>query len=69
MKRTKDNREAVRKMRRAVEMNREVQVEVVNYKKSGQGFVNLLSIIPVRYGGVRFNYAVGFLCEVDVRDS
>ncbi|KAL2256859.1 hypothetical protein VTK26DRAFT_1024 [Humicola hyalothermophila] len=63
-KRKDGNSEAVREMRRAVERNREVQVEVANSKKGGQEFVNLVSIIPVKLGGRRFNYSVGFLCEI-----
>ncbi|KAL2197788.1 hypothetical protein P885DRAFT_59441 [Corynascus similis CBS 632.67] len=38
----------VREMSRAVENGREVQVEVINYKKSGEPFVNLVTIIPVK---------------------
>ncbi|KAK4134912.1 hypothetical protein BT67DRAFT_449217 [Trichocladium antarcticum] len=59
------NREVVRQMRRAVERNAEVQVEVVNYKKSGEGFVNFVTIIPVRFGSEAFNYSVGFMCELE----
>ncbi|KAH6843081.1 putative vivid protein [Chaetomium sp. MPI-CAGE-AT-0009] len=65
--------EVVRRMRAAVEMRREVQVEVVNYRKSGEPFLNLLSIIPVRVGsgldraggrGGGLDLSVGFLCDV-----
>jgi hypothetical protein len=63
--------EVVRAMRRAVRGNREVQVEVVNYKKSGEMFVNLVTIIPVQvraagaYGGRGvYNYSVGFMCDL-----
>jgi hypothetical protein len=65
--------EVVRRMRAAVEMRREVQVEVVNYRKSGEPFLNLLSIIPVRVpsrsdrgggGGAGLDLSVGFLCDV-----
>lgn len=65
--------EVVRQMRAAVEMRREVQVEVVNYRKSGEPFLNLLSIIPVRVasrldraagGGGGLDLSVGFLCDV-----
>ena len=52
-------------MRRAVEGNVEVQVEVVNYRKGGERFVNLVTIIPLRVGSERFNYSVGFMCEVE----
>ena len=56
---------AVERMRRAVEGNVEVQVEVVNYRKGGERFVNLVTIIPLRVGSERFNYSVGFMCEVE----
>jgi hypothetical protein len=63
--------EVVREMRRAVRGNREVQVEVVNYKKSGERFVNLVTIIPVQVptaggsgGGGVYNYSVGFMCDL-----
>ncbi|KAK4252468.1 hypothetical protein C7999DRAFT_27205 [Corynascus novoguineensis] len=38
----------VREMSQAVEDGHEVQVEVINYKKSGEPFVNLVTIIPVK---------------------
>jgi hypothetical protein len=58
--------DVVNEMRRAVEEDWEVQVEVINYKKSGEPFVNLVSIIPVRdgLGKGRCNLSVGFLCDV-----
>ncbi|KAH6640502.1 vivid PAS protein VVD [Chaetomium tenue] len=63
--------EVVRRMRAAVEMRHEVQVEVVNYKKSGEPFLNVLSIIPVKVasrlgrggGGGGMDLSVGFLCD------
>lgn len=60
------DREILRTMRKAVEHNTELQVEVVNFKKSGKRFVNLLSIIPIQWGGEEFIYSVGFLCEKEV---
>jgi len=62
--------DVVARMRWAVEGNREVQVEVVNYKKSGEAFVNLLSIVPLGVPGWAggdgrgFTLSVGFLCDV-----
>ncbi|KAL2132095.1 hypothetical protein VTI74DRAFT_4218 [Chaetomium olivicolor] len=62
--------EVVRTMKEAVERDREVQVEVVNYKKSGEAFVNLVTIIPVKvpgwddgFGGA-YNLSVGFMCDI-----
>jgi hypothetical protein len=66
-------------MREAVQRNQEVQVQVVNYKKTGEAFVNLVSIIPIPgralgcgedggavAGGTRmgFTLSVGFLCDI-----
>jgi hypothetical protein len=66
-------------MREAVRRNQEVQVKVVNYKKTGEAFVNLVSIIPIHgrlpgcnenAGGVVAGGAggptlsVGFLCDI-----
>lgn len=71
-----DMASVVHKMRRAVARNQEVQVEVVNYKKTGEPFVNLLTIIPVRVptacgssttgssGDGGCNLSVGFLCDL-----
>ena len=63
--------DVVARMRWAVEGNREVQVEVVNYKKSGEAFVNFLSIVPLGVPGWAgggdgggFTLSVGFLCDV-----
>ncbi|KAK4043148.1 hypothetical protein C8A01DRAFT_32790 [Parachaetomium inaequale] len=63
--------DVVREMRKAVEGDREVQVEVINYRKSGEPFVNLVSIIPVRADGLGkggWNLSVGFLCDVTAMD-
>ncbi|KAF4973070.1 hypothetical protein FZEAL_9428 [Fusarium zealandicum] len=54
---------AVHRMRQAVLSGQEVQLPVTNYKKHGQPFNNLLSIIPVPSDGTECRYFVGFLCE------
>lgn len=67
----------VKKMRRAVERRREVQVEVVNYRKDGAPFVNLVTIIPVRVpgwdgeraSGSGCDLAVGFLCDISEEEE
>ena len=50
-------------MHEAVDGNEELQVEVVNFKKNGEAFVNILTLIPVRWKSEEYNYCVGFLCE------
>lgn len=57
------NQEVVKKMKMYVDRNEEVQVEVVNFKKNGQQFLNLLTMIPIRWDGDDFRYSVGFQCD------
>jgi len=52
-----------KKMRKAVDKNAEIQLEVVNFKKNGQSFINFLTMIPVRDATGEFRYSVGFQCE------
>ncbi|KAL2208174.1 putative PAS domain protein envoy [Sarocladium strictum] len=55
---------AIHRMRQAVQMRSEVQLEVTNYKKNGRRFTNALSIIPVMPQGSDYRYVVGFQVEV-----
>ncbi|KAK3349421.1 putative vivid protein [Lasiosphaeria hispida] len=55
------DKDTIRRMRKAVEKQAELQVEVVNFKKNGQRFVNLLTMIPVSMDGRAF--CVGFQSE------
>jgi PAS domain S-box-containing protein len=61
------NLETVRSMRRAIERNEEMQVEILNYKKDGRQFRNLLTIVPVRWrdDSPNYQYSVGFQCDLD----
>ncbi|KAL0469922.1 PAS domain-containing protein [Neurospora intermedia] len=52
-------------MRKAIDRNAEVQVEVVNFKKNGQRFVNFLTMIPVRDETGEYRYSMGFQCEAE----
>lgn len=53
----------VKKMRRAVESNSEISVEVTNFKKNGQKFTNLLTMIPVCWDTATPKYYIGFIAE------
>ncbi|KAI1100619.1 putative vivid protein [Jackrogersella minutella] len=57
------DKELIKKMRRAVESNDEIAVEVTNFKKNGQKFTNLLTMIPVYWESPTPRYSVGFLAE------
>lgn len=58
------DRVAIQRMSQAVRLRQEIQLQVYNYKKNGQRFTNVLSIIPLQLGPSRHNYAVGLQCEV-----
>ncbi|KAI1211342.1 putative vivid protein [Annulohypoxylon truncatum] len=57
------DKDLIKTMRRAVESNHEIAVEVTNFKKNGQRFVNLLTMIPVCWESPTPRYSVGFLAE------
>lgn len=60
---TKSTDKTVRRMRHAVRDNEEIQLCVKNFRRNGQSFTNLLSIIPVPPDASGARYSVGFQCE------
>jgi PAS domain S-box-containing protein len=56
---------ASHRMRQALMAGMEIQTSVTNYKKYGQPFSNLLTIIPVPADNTGCRYCIGFLCEMD----
>jgi len=42
----------------------EVQVSLINYRKGGQPFMNLLTMIPIKWDADEYRYYVGF--QVDL---
>jgi len=58
------DRDSIRQMRKAVEKNDELRIDVVNFKKCGTRFINQLSIVPVSFGdNNQYRYSVGLMCE------
>lgn len=57
------SKDTITKMKKAVEKNDEVQLEVDNFKKNGKQFVNFLTIIPIKWDEDDYKYAVGFQVE------
>ncbi|KAG5979803.1 hypothetical protein E4U55_004740 [Claviceps digitariae] len=55
---------ATTRMRHAVDGRKEIQLNVLNYRKNGQTFNNLISIIPLTLDDTGHQYAVGFAVEV-----
>ncbi|KAM4062890.1 PAS domain-containing protein [Hirsutella rhossiliensis] len=60
-----ENKAVAQQIRQAVEARREIQVELVNYKKSGERFNNVLSVVPVEMDVAGYYYAVGFQVQID----
>jgi PAS domain-containing protein len=62
------NREARAVLREKIAIGEEAQVRLVNYKKSGERFVNLVTIVPISWGegeqstGYK-RYIVGFQAD------
>jgi hypothetical protein len=56
--------EPVTKMRRAIRANKEIRVEVINYKKNGTRFNNIVTILPLYPDSSGHHYAVGLQAEV-----
>lgn len=57
------DKDLVKQMSRAVQSNTELTVEVVNFKKNGQRFINHLSMIPICWNSVEPRFSVGFQAE------
>jgi hypothetical protein len=47
-------------MKLVLERKQECQVELINYTKRGERFINVLTLIPIRYGPDGREYIVGF---------
>ncbi|UKZ50035.1 hypothetical protein TrVGV298_004290 [Trichoderma virens] len=56
--------EPIAMMRRAVNANQEVRVQVTNYKKNGTRFTNVVTILPLWADSNGHHYAVGFQAEL-----
>ncbi|KAI3321211.1 vivid PAS protein VVD [Xylariaceae sp. AK1471] len=57
------DKNTLKKMRRAVESNKEFVVEVTNFKKNGQEFTNVITMIPICWDSPTPRYYVGFMAE------
>jgi PAS domain S-box-containing protein len=62
---TTANHGVIRSIRQAVRGQKEIQTEIINYKKNGQRFKNFLSIIPVQPCSAGYRYAVGMMVEAE----
>lgn len=58
---------AVYALKRGVLKRREVQCSLINYRKGGQAFTNLLTMIPITWDTEEVKYYVGF--QIDLVDN
>ncbi|KKZ66437.1 hypothetical protein EMCG_07829 [[Emmonsia] crescens] len=65
-RRTSDDK-TIHHLKLKINARSEVQECLVNYRKGGQPFLNLLSVIPIRWLSDEYNFSVGF--QVDLVDS
>lgn len=57
-------KDLVKRMRKSVDRNAELQLEVPNFRKDGTPFTNILTIIPISWDDSgHYHYSVGFLSE------
>ncbi|EGR45219.1 glycoside hydrolase family 15, cellulose signaling associated protein envoy [Trichoderma reesei QM6a] len=56
--------DAVQEMRRAIRAHQEVQVRIVNYKKNGTPFTNVVTILPLWADPSGHHFAVGLQAEL-----
>ncbi|EHA20102.1 hypothetical protein ASPNIDRAFT_119885, partial [Aspergillus niger ATCC 1015] len=55
------------RLRSTIEERTEIQASIINYRKGGQPFVNLITMIPIRWGGSDYRFYVGF--QVDLVET
>ncbi|RSL53008.1 hypothetical protein CEP54_010609 [Fusarium duplospermum] len=56
--------ETVFKLKKSVEAREETQQSLVNYRKGGKPFFNLLTLIPVPWDGDQIRFCVGFQIDL-----
>lgn len=64
MDREYTDRRIVSILKSKIEARSETQVTLINYRKGGQPFLNLLSVIPICWNSNDYNLAVGFQLDL-----
>lgn len=57
--------EATQQLDKAIATRNEIQLCATNFKKNGQRFTNMMSMIPIQLPGDDTHYAVGFHVDID----
>lgn len=64
MKRKYVDDQTVWRLKEKIQARAEVQVSMINYRKGGQAFMNLLTMIPIQWNTTDYRFYVGF--QVDL---
>ncbi|KAG2421682.1 hypothetical protein HFD88_005658 [Aspergillus terreus] len=64
MQRTFVDQQTAFRLRSTIEERTEIQASLINYRKGGQPFMNLITMIPVRWNSADYRFYVGF--QVDL---
>jgi pre-rRNA-processing protein SRD1 len=67
MKRTFVDDQTTLRLRSTIEERTEIQASLINYKKGGQPFMNLITMIPIRWNSNDYRFYVGF--QVDLVET
>ncbi|KAJ5999171.1 White collar 1 protein [Penicillium sp. IBT 35674x] len=64
MKRTFVDGQTVYRLRSTIDERSEIQASIINYRKGGQPFMNLITMIPIQWNSDEYRFYVGF--QVDL---
>jgi pre-rRNA-processing protein SRD1 len=64
MKRTFVDGQTVYRLRSTIDERSEIQASIINYRKGGQPFMNLITMIPIQWNSEEYRFYVGF--QVDL---
>ncbi|KAJ5116461.1 White collar 1 protein [Penicillium angulare] len=64
MKRTFVDGQTVYRLRSTIQERNEIQASIINYRKGGQPFMNLITMIPIQWDSDEYRFYVGF--QVDL---
>ncbi|KAE8371514.1 PAS domain-containing protein [Aspergillus bertholletiae] len=67
VKRTFVDDQTTSRLRSTIEDRTEIQASLINYRKGGQPFMNLITMIPIRWSSQEYRFYVGF--QVDLVET
>lgn len=56
-------------MRSSIADCSEIQISIINYRKDGQPFINLITLIPIKWDSGEYRFYLGFLVDPNKSDA